>query len=432
MENIKRVFKRLIRDFQDRELSLIYPREVNLPQEPERIVTVTGARRTGKTWLIFKTIELLTEGDDFYESRIVYINLEDDRLFPLTLDDLGKLPDAYYELFRENKEVNVYFFLEEVQIVDGWEKFVRRLWDTEKCYVYLTGSSSKLLSREIATSLRGRTINYEAFPYSFSEFLNVKGIDVDIYSSKSAALIKKALENYLTNGAFPEIVNAASSEREKIRQQYIDLILYRDVIERHNISNSYLLKYYLQFLLKNSTNLMSINKIYRDFRSQGLSVSKNSLYEYLEYLKDAYALFTVPLFTENLRTQQRNPRKVYPLDISLKNAMSIREERGKEFEIAVFLELRRRYDQIYYWKGKQEVDFCVTTKEGLMLINVCSDLTDKRTRKRELAGLVEAAKNFSVTEILLLSSDREETISHNNIKIEIMPLWKWLAVETKV
>jgi len=422
----KEIFKRLIVDAQEREYRSVRKRDLDLPLEPSLIIALVGARRVGKTYLLFSLMKHLIKS--LSRKVFVYINFEDDRLFPLKLSELDQLTEAYFELYPEMKEQRTFFFFDEVQNVEGWERYVRRLFDTELCSIYVTGSSSKMLSKEIATSLRGRSLNYEVFPYSFREYLNAKQVDIDLYSSKKTAVIRHELLEYLETGAFPGLIEMNAVERHQALEQYIDLILYKDVIERYKISNHQLLRYLLKFLLINCGNLMSINKIYHDFRSQGWSLSKNSLYEYLEYLEDAYALFTVPMYSKNIREIQRNPRKVYALDIGLKRAVSPSEDTGRLYEMVVFQHLRRRYKDIYYWQGKQEVDFFIpnTQTTNVKLINVCYDLSDSDTNNRELTGLAEAMKIMDLPEATLVSGSVEKELLVDNHVIQVVPLWKWL------
>jgi len=422
----KDIFKRLIIDAQEREYPSVKERDLKLPFEPSRIITIIGARRTGKTYLLFSMIKKLRE--KLSRKVSVYINFEDDRLFPLKINELDQLLDAYYELYPEMKEQKVYFFFDEVQNVEGWERFVRRVYDTENCYIYITGSSSKMLSKEIATSLRGRSLSYEVFPYSFREYLRIRQVDIDFHSSKKTAAIRHELMQYLETGAFPELIHMEPMERHQALEQYIDLMLYRDIIERYKISNHQLLRYLLKFLLINCGNPVSINKIYHDFRSQGWSLSKNSLYEYLGYLEEAYTLFSVLKYSNNIRERQRNPRKIYALDIGLKRAVSPTADMGRLYEMVVFQQLRRHYHPIYYWQGKQEVDFIVPEHDQStsQLVNVCYDINDHHTNKREINGLNEAMDKLNISNSTLISGSVEKELTVGNKTITIIPLWKWL------
>ena len=193
---------------------------------------------------------------------------------------------------------------------------------------------------------------------------------------------------------------------------------------------SSLLRAFLKFLLINTANAVSINKVYRDFKSRQIAVSKDSLYNFLQYLEDAYALFTVPLFTTNLREQQRNPKKVYPLDIGLKRAMTNKIDAGRDLECLVFQELRRTFSDIFYWKGKQEVDFCIPGKDEIRLFNVCEDLSDPVTRKRELWGMAEGMTSLQASHGCIITNDEEDSISIQGVQIQIRPFWKWVLTRT--
>ncbi|HQI97823.1 MAG TPA: ATP-binding protein, partial [Syntrophorhabdus sp.] len=275
----KDLFKRIIADSQDKNLAGVIDRNLEIPLDTGKIICLIGVRRSGKTHVLYSIISKLRKTVD--PSNIVYINFEDDRLFPLELKDFNTLLDAYYELYPNKKNEKVYFFFDEIQNVQNWEKFIRRLYDTENCSIFLTGSSAKLLSREIATALRGRTLSYEVFPLSFSEYLRFKGIKTDGHSSKTQALIRNAFSDYLTRGGFPELIHYDQSLSTKILQEYIDLIIYRDIIERFGVSNTFLLKRLVKFCFTNISTLVSLNKLYNSFKSEGLNISRNTVYEYI-------------------------------------------------------------------------------------------------------------------------------------------------------
>jgi len=425
----KDILKRVIADSQERDLAYVIDRDLKIPLGTNKIISLIGVRRSGKTHVLYSIIKKLRTTTD--PRNIVYIDFEDDRLFPLELKDLSNLLDAYYELYPDKKSEKVYFFFDEIQNVRNWETFVRRLYDTEQCAVYITGSSAKLLSREIATALRGRTLSYEVFPLSFSEFLRFRGIKPDLHSSRSQARIKNALADYPTRGGFPEIINYDQAVFMKTLQEYIDLIMYRDIIERYGISNIFLLKRLIKFCFSNISTLVSFNKLYNDFKSEGLSISRNTVYEYLSYLEDAYALFTVPLYAKSVREQWRNPRKIYSVDVGFKTAMDfpLSIDIGRVFENIVFLELRRKAEKIYYFKGKQEVDFYYTSGGKERLLNVSYEMESPATREREISGLVEAMTRFSLSEGTIVTSEHKEIIKTEAGKINAIPLWEWLLAE---
>jgi predicted AAA+ superfamily ATPase len=401
-------------------------RDLEIPLDTGKIITLIGVRRSGKTHVLYSIINKIRK--TFDPNNIVYINFEDDRLFPLELKDLSNLLDAYYELYPDKKNEKVYFFFDEIQNVRDWEKFIRRLYDTENCVIFITGSSSKLLSKEIATALRGRTLSYEVFPLSFNEFLGFKGTRKDLHSSKSQARLKNAFSEYLIKGGFPEIVNYDQAVYIKALQEYIDLIMFRDVIERYGISNTFLLKRLIKFCYTNVSTLVSLNKLYNTFKTEGLNISRNTVYEYISYLEDAFALFTVPIYAQSMREQWRNPRKIYSVDVGFKTAMDypFPMDTGRVFENIVFLELRRKAEKIYYFKGKYEVDFYYTSGGKEHLLNVSYEMESPATREREIRGLVEAMTRFSLKEGTIVTSEHKELIKTEVGKIQVVPLWEWL------
>jgi predicted AAA+ superfamily ATPase len=422
----KDVFKNLITDFQEREFTNVIPREINLPVESNKIVSLIGVRRSGKTFTLYDLINRLRS--TIAPENIVYINFEDDRLFPCDLNDLSVLLESYYELHPKSKQKKVYFLFDELHNVENWEKFIRRLYDNENCQIFLTGSSSKFLSKEISTSLRGRTISYEIFPLSFKEFLQFKEIKINLHSSRTIAEIKNAFSQHITYGSFPETVNQNEEIIKKTLKEYIDLIIYRDIIDRFKITNTFLLKFLVKYFINNISTSLSFHKLYNDFKSQGIHLSKNTIYEYVSYLEDAYIFFSVPKFSFSHREQLRNPKKIYTVDIGFKSLFGIKEDIGNIYENIVFLHLRRKYNEIYYFKNKQEVDFCIVDKGHYQLINVCYDIDTISTRQREINGLLEAMNFLKIKQALLINSEVTETVAIENKQIKLIPLWKWLLI----
>ena len=419
--NKKPVFKQLIADAVERSFDHVIDRHIAIPTNVVKIVSLVGPRRAGKTFVLYGLIRTLRK--TIPAECLIYLNFEDDRLFPLQLSDLDGLISGYYELYPEHRDRTVYFFLDEVQEVPHWEKFVRRITDQENCRVYLTGSSSKLLSQELATSLRGRTISFEVFPLSFPEFLSFKNIKVNEQTSRGKSTLINTLHQYLQQGGFPELIFTPESLHQRIIQEYLDLMIYRDLTERFSLKNPPLIKYLLKHLLQNIANPLSIHKVYNDLRSQGFRVAKNTVYEYLGYLEDAFILFRAERWSRSVRQQAVNPIKVYTVDIAFRRAMSAHDDTGRLFENIVFLHLRRSGSIPYYFLGHQEVDFYGSEQP---LINACYALDTPATRQREVRGLQEAMNALHHTESWLITWDEEETIQEAGKTIHVLPLWKWL------
>lgn len=423
----KEIFKVLISDFIEKKLPIIYERDISVPLNSNKIISIIGARRVGKTYFLFSLIKKLREKKE--NNRIVYLNFEDDRLFPLSLSDMNSFVEAYYELYPQNKSKTVYFFFDEIQIVEKWEMFIRRIYDSEKCKIFITGSSSKLLSREVATSLRGRTITYEIFPYSFKEYLSLKGVSYNYYSSSNKSKIINLYKKYFRWSAYPELITQNEIEKNKIVNEYLNLIIYKDIVERYKVSNLFLVKYLINFFLANTANLMSITKIYNDIKSQGIKVSKDSIFQYLEYLEDAFVLFSVKISSKNIREIQRNPRKVYCIDNTLTDAVSIENNLGHKFENLVFLELRRRGLEVSYFKKTNEVDFVFQENRKTRLVNAAYSIFNQATREREIKSLIEGMEYFNLADSYLINDNYEEKVVIGKKTINILPFWKWVLIE---
>jgi uncharacterized protein len=426
---VKQLFKKIITDFQESKIKSTVPRDMEIPLESGKIVALVGVRRSGKTSLLYQIIESLRER--VHPTSIVYVNFEDDRLFPLELSHLDDLVEAYYELYPRNRDQKVWLFLDEIQNVQNWELFVRRIYDTLNLEIIITGSSSQLLGAEIATALRGRTITYEVFPFSFNEYLRFRDIAVNLHSSRSSSFAVNAFEDYIRNGGFAETIAATSDVRTRTLSDYADLIIYKDIVERHGIKNLALMRHLVKYCFTNMATSASMNRLYNDFKSQGFKVGKDTLFEYFSYLNDAYAVFSVPVFRHSVREEQRNPKKIYAVDNGFKSIFdaSLSPDYGRLYENATFLHLRRQTREVFYFLQQQEVDFYCRIQGRRIIVNVCLDLHAPDTRKRELNGLSEALAYFDCDQGWLLTRSHEETVIHNGRTITMLPLWKWLVMD---
>jgi predicted AAA+ superfamily ATPase len=422
---MKEIFKKLIIDSQEREFGELAEREYQIPPATRKIVSLIGVRRSGKTSLLFKLIQTLRQ--QVGRENIAYINFEDDRLYPIVLKDLDEFITAFYERYPETREEKIYLFFDEIQGIKGWELFVRRLHDTLNVQLFITGSSSRLLSSEIATSLRGRTIAYEIFPFSFKEYLGYKNIAVNLHSSRSISFIRHAWNSYLTEGGFAETFDETKDVQQRILKDYMDLIIYRDIIDRYAIKNRSLLKHLIKYFFVNMGTLVSFNKLYNEYKSLGYKVGKDTLYDYISYLQEAYTLFTIPIYRNSVRQELRNPRKLYAIDNGFRQLFdaSLSRDYSKLYENLAFLHLRRKGPEIYYFKQKQEVDF-YTRQDGEQLVNVSYCIEDATTFKREITALVEGMQYFNLEKSYLVTAEREEIVQTEAGEVLVLPMWKWL------
>ena len=425
----KQLLKQIIRDFHLSENFDVKPRNIQPPIDTKKIITLIGVRRCGKTSIFYHMINQLIEKIE--KTKILFLNFEDER-FELNSDELDLILQAYMELYPSYKLSECYFFFDEIQNIPNWEKFIRRMYDTISKNIFITGSNSKLLSSEIATSLRGRSLNFEIFPLSFREYLSFKDIEVDFYSSKSLAFIKNAQESFLKNGSFPEILFLEEIYANKTLQEYFNVLLYKDLAERYNITNTVALKFFLKRIISSSTKQISINKIFNELKSSGIKIGKNTLYEFLEYVQNIYLALTLQKYDNSLINKELGEKKIYSIDIGLNNATEFRfsDDIGKSLENAVFLELKRKEFDIYYYRtSKSECDFLVFDKNTISdIIQVTFDMSDENTKKREIKGLIEACKNFDLKSGTIITFDSEDELIENGIKIKIIPFYKWSII----
>lgn len=414
--SLKTILKSIIADFHERGTPQTIKRDIYIPLDSNKVVTLIGPRRAGKTYMLYQLMEQIEDKTD-----ILYINFEDERL-TISPEELQLIIDSYFELYPKKKEQNIHIFFDEIQEVKEWEKFVRRIYDTITKRIFLTGSSAKMLSREIATSLRGRAISYEIYPLSFKEYLSFKKIPLDIVSTKGKAAIMHEFDNYLLKGGFPETVLMEEEAYTKTITSYFDVMLYRDVIERHSIPNSSSVRELLKHLLSQSAKEFSINKIYNDLKSQGLKVSKDSLYSYLGHFEDAFIILPVQNYSGSVRKQTL--RKSYAVDTGLARMLSfsLNKDYGRLLETLVLLELKRRGKLIFYFKSETECDFIIKERNTINeAIQVCYELNEDN-KKREINGLKNAMKQFKLTRGIIITRDargQEENIA-------IMPIIDWL------
>lgn len=424
--------KSIIMDFQEIELETGVPRRLKVRAVPDKATVCIGVRRSGKSTYLFQMIKRLLD-DGVSRENILYLNFFDDRLHNLRQLGLGVITDAYYSLYPEKKNTEtVYCFFDEIQAVPGWEPFVDRLMRTEKCDVYITGSSARMLSKEIATQMRGRALSWELFPFSFREFLDYKQIDVTGHlSTKKRLLVQKAFEEYWETGGFPEVVGLDRHLRIKIHQEYFHAVLFRDLVERHDISHPKAVKDLAHRLIDNTASLYSINSLTGYLKSLGHKAPKYAVSEYLEWFEDAYFLFTVRIFDASLARSKTNPKKIYCVDHAMVTSVAsgVLVNTGHLLENLVFRSLRRVTPDIWYCKtkGGTEVDFLAQLQDrSRMLVQVCESLAEPQTRKRELAALTEAMAEYGLTSGTVVTRNEEDQIKVGAGKIEVVPAWRFL------
>jgi uncharacterized protein len=407
-------------------------RHLAIEVSPSKATICIGVRRSGKSTFMQQIMQRLVQ-EGVPRQNILHLNFFDDRLHILQKGNIGLVTEAYFSLYPEKKGTEkIYCFFDEIQVVPGWESFISRLQRTENCEIYITGSSAQMLSREIATQLRGRSLSWEMFPFSFCEYLDAQGVAYEQnLSSKQRLLIKNRFENYYSEGGFPEVLGLNDAQRVRIHQEYFSTMLYRDIVERHNISQPKALTDIAHWLVDNTASLYSISRLTGYLQSLGHKVTRQTVGDYLAWLEDAYAFFSVRIYDASLARSNTNPKKVYCIDHALvtSTCSGILVNSGHLLESLIFLALRRTSANIFYYKTKtnKEVDFVVGNfKQALKLVQVCETLADPKTRKREVLALTEAMGEVKLDHGVIVTRAEEETIETPNGQISIMPAWRFL------
>ncbi len=376
----------------------------------KKISVITGVRRCGKSTLM----RLLSK----QYPKFCYLNFEDERLLDFKHSDFSQLMELFYELYGD--DLNVFFF-DEIQNITGWEKFVRRLF-TEGKKVFVTGSNSKLLSSEFASSLTGRYIKKDLYPFSFTEFLNFHNVDSNyVVSTSNIAKIKRYFNEYMSLGGFPEIVK--SKNKNELFQLYQD-VLVKDILVRFKIRDTKSFRELALYLLSNISSLYSYNNL-----SKILNVkSVNSVKNYVNFLEEAFLFISVSKFDYSLKKQIASNRKIYTIDTGIFNAVSFNfsDNRGKQLENIVLLELKRKGNEVYYFIDKNECDFiCIYRNKIVSAIQV-TEIISGNNKEREIKGLIVAMETLNVTDGLILTYDQFDEIKIGKYKINILPIWYWL------
>lgn len=424
--------KRILTEWSEFTIPNLYVRDFNYALlDSDEILSIIGARRSGKTYLCFQMIGELKNSNP--RSNILYINFEDERLYPLRGDELTLLWDTFRELFEVDLSRKMYIFIDEIQNAHYWSKWARRMTEQHKnVKLIITGSSSKLLSREIATELRGRTLTFTVYPLSFREYLRAKDIQFDITTvlyGSDAISVKKEFRKYFLYGGFPAIIN--SSTPYDLLREYFRVMFYRDVIERNSVDHIRLFEDFLKLSIDQIASHYSLSSTAKKLESFGYRLSKNTLSSYLGYAEDVFLLFETKKYSFKVKEQIRDPRKLYVIDHGLAQAVrfAFSDDYGRLMENIVFAHLVRNHDEIYYFKHNRECDFLISEQGRITYaVQVCKDLSDEKTKRREIEGLVEAARLFKLDRVLLITDDEHDTIKTADLTIEVLPIWYWLLL----
>ena len=428
------LFEKLNEELATRALQQLTRRDAELPAVPGKVHAVTGMRRAGKTCFLRQL--QARQRRELSPERAIFFSFDDDRLASLTLDQLDLLIEEFYRRYPElrGQEV-VHWYLDEIQLVHGWERFVRRVLDSERVEIVVSGSSARMLSREVHTSLRGRGMETVIRPFSFREFLRHRGAETDRPAAHGTraqlSFIEKHFGEYLVEGGFPEAQALPKTLRVELLQGYVDTVLFRDVVERYGVSQVAALRWLIRQCLRNPAGAFSVHRLYRDLRAQGHGIAKDAVHAMVGHLLDAFIISAVPIATESERRRNSNPRKIYPADPALIGAFDVggRSNIGHALETVVLNELERRKAQVGYVKTKEgyEVDFHVRYLNGSEeLIQVCANPTVPETRDRELRALMHVPDFSPRAKKRLLVLTRDQVVHLSVPGINVQTTYEWL------
>ncbi len=390
-----------------------------LPEKIKKVVVLYGVRRSGKTYLLY---QLMKKNKD----NSLYIDFEDERLDGFSVEDFETLREAFYELFPGLIQKKVYFLFDEVQVIDGWEKFCRRLVEKSQAEVVAAGSSSEINPENISTQLRGRAWSIEVLPFSFKEFAAFKGSVPDdiMLASEERFRMVGYFSEYLKWGGFPEVAAAQSEfEKQKIAREYLDAIFFKDFVERYEISNLLLLKSLRNKIFSTFSTKFSLTSFYNKLKGS-FPFSRDLLFRYYQHLLDSKTVFETRKFSDSEYQRTRNPAKVYIVDPALSQKVA-HDDSARTLENIVFIELLRQDYKIHYFINNNECDF-VTVKDDKTEVIQVSYRIEPGNREREVYGIVEAANRIRSKEGFILTFNEDDEYVIEDINIKIIPAWKWL------
>lgn len=383
-----------------------------------------GIRRTGKSYLMYQQIKQL-ESKGVPLSQIVYVNFEDERLLEIKVTDLNTILEIGLEMSGSANKP--YLFLDEIQNIYGWEKFVRRIADM-KYRINITGSNSKMLSSEIASTLGGRFIIMNVYPYSFTEYLTANHREknyLDVISTQDRADVLSLYNEYVTFGAFPELVDI-KNKRAFLSSIYQTIYL-GDIITRNKISNDFAIKLILKKIAESVTKPLSFSRLTNILKSTGMAIGKQTVINYVGYMTDSYLLFTLQNYAAKLVDKETSP-KYYFMDTGLLGLMLL-DSKSAQLENLVAIELIRRYgvENVFFFENNVEIDFYIPS-ESLAIQVSLQVLDDIDTKERETRAFAKLNNFIPDSKCILITNSEETNLEYDGIDIEVIPIWKWLLM----
>lgn len=431
------LLKEKISDFQVRDFPKYTLRDYKITFIDDMSFSITGSRRSGKTYRTYQFVDdYIAKGNSI--ENICRIQFNDHKLIKLKSDDLGIIDEAYYALYPEKKEhcEEVIFIFDEIHRIEGWEDYILHLLDNPSHKVIITGSTSKMQKGEIASALRGKNFNREILPFSFREFMRHHGRSSSLRTSQDSAYARKLLTSYISQGAFPGLLNASPDDHSEVLENYWNTMLLRDVVEanrREEKIDILQLETFAQYLINRTAMPMTVRRIMAGMKNDNFPISSAKAYNYLKYLEDAFIIFPVPYYSMSEKIRRSNHTKIYAIDWKLADTIATggNIDITRQFENMIYLELRRRNNKISYFKTRDnyEIDFVTQNKKNKTrpnLYQVCYDISSPDTLGRETRAMEKSFEFLNAKSATIITLSDEKLIKRKNITIKIIPAWKWM------
>ncbi len=427
--------ERKIQDFRELGIPKFIPRSGRLNLADNMVGTVIGARRAGKSFRTMQAAsELMTDRKIESINHICHLDFDNPILSNMKAIDLKLIQDVFLKITPETDlKTPLVFIFDEIHKISGWEEFTIELSRNPNWKVIVTGSSSKLLKYDIATELRGKAISTTIYPLSFAEFLRFKDFKNIPGSTKGKAMIRRFFDEYMKWGGFPAVTLSENYIKEALLREYFDTMILKDIIERYNVNKPAQGIHLYQYLLSNIGKPHTLQSAFRFIKQAGFSASKDSIRQYINYAKDSWLLFAIPVFSDSLKRQERNYKKVYAIDwgLAARNSSIWNGAYSRTLENMVFIHLNKNWRIVNYYltrTKRQEVDFIGIDENGHpeIAIQACMDLTGEDVLKRELTSLVTTANYFGIKENLIITYNQEAEFNEKGVIVKAVPAWKWM------
>ncbi|MCK4306186.1 MAG: ATP-binding protein [Candidatus Eisenbacteria sp.] len=432
---IEEELQRKAQDFRELGLPAYVPRAGRVHLVDNMVSTVVGARRAGKSFRVLQIAdELIKEGVIKSLDQVCPVDFDNPIISSMRAQDLKLIQSTFLKISPElGLKTPIIFLLDEIHKIVGWEEYAIDLSRNRYWRVVVTGSSSKLLKEDMATELRGKAISSTVYPLSFAEYLKFNGFHYSYSSTKGQADARRLFEDYLRWGGYPAIPATDEYSRDVLLREYFDTMILKDIIQRHDVSKPQQCIQLYYYLLSNIGKPHTLKSAYEFLKQGGYATSRDAVRDYLKWAQDAWLLYAVPIFSDSVKKQQRNYRKIYCIDwaLALRNSLVWDGSHACAFENMVFVHLLRNHPRVHYYltrAKRQEVDFLVIDDRGdaVLAIQVCVDISAQDTLRRELEPLVSVAKYFGTKENLIITLNQQAEFEEDRVVVRAIPAWKWM------